>query len=51
MPNQPQGHWPMGRVTSVQEGRDGLVRSVTIQTQSNMLERSPKDIIRLELAP
>ena len=51
MPNQPRGHWPMGRVTSVQEGRDGLVRSVIIQTQSNMLVRSPKDIIRLELAP
>ena len=42
MPNHPRGHWPMGRVTSVQEGRDGLVRSAPFKHSQTCLCVLPK---------
>jgi len=38
-PNTPRGKWPLGRVTKVYPGLDGVVRSVTIKTENSELER------------
>ena len=41
--------WPLGRVTKVFTGRDGLVRSVEIRTSSGTLVRPISKLCRLEL--
>ena len=38
-PNTPRGKWPLGRVTKVHPGLDGVVRSATIKTENSELER------------
>ena len=35
----PRNRWPMGRITEVIKGRDGLVRSAVIKTQYSVLKR------------
>lgn len=42
------GKWPLGRVTEVQHGTDGLVWAATVKTSSREYQRS---IIKLRLIP
>ena len=37
--NTPRGKWPLGRVTFLCHGTDGIVRSVTVKTETTELER------------
>ena len=46
--NTPRNLWPLGIVLEVTEGRDGLVRSVRIRTQSTVLIRPVTKIVMLE---
>ena len=46
--NTPRNLWPLGIVLEVTEGRDGLVRSVRIRTQSTVLTRPVTKIVMLE---
>ena len=34
-----RGHWPMGRVTEVHPSKDGLVRSLSLQTNGTIIKR------------
>ena len=34
-----RGQWPMGRVTEVHPGEDGLVRSVMLKTEKSVFQR------------
>ena len=38
-PNTPRGKWPLGHVTQVHPGLDGILRSATIKTENSELER------------
>ena len=42
------GHWPLGRILETYEGRDGLVRSVLVKTQGQILRRNLRHIIPLK---
>ncbi|XP_018370875.1 PREDICTED: uncharacterized protein LOC108766210 [Trachymyrmex cornetzi] len=44
----PPAKWPLGRVTEVHPGKDGLIRVATIKTQSTVLKRP---IVKLCLLP
>ncbi|KFD61199.1 LOW QUALITY PROTEIN: hypothetical protein M514_00846 [Trichuris suis] len=33
-PQQPRGHWPLGRITHIVEGTDGRVRIATVETKN-----------------
>ena len=44
----PRGEWPIGRVTSVNIGRDGLVRSCTVKTARSELVRPIVKLYLLE---
>ena len=44
----PRNRWPMGRVVDVFTGRDGLVRSASVKTQSNTLKRPVTKLCLLE---
>ena len=46
--NAPRGRWPLGKVDDVNVGRDGLVRSVRLSTQSSQLVRPISKIVFLE---
>ena len=46
--NTPRYLWPLGIVLEVTEGRDGLVRSVRIKTQSTILTRPITKVVMLE---
>ena len=41
--------WPLGRVIAVTHGRDGLVRTVDVQTQSGTFRRPVQRLVKLEL--
>lgn len=43
-----RGHWPLGRVTKIFSGRDGLVRSVEVRTQNTTLIRPIHKLCLLE---
>jgi hypothetical protein len=45
----PRNLWPLGRVVEIHPGRDGKVRSATLQTKATKLKRPIVDLIRLEL--
>ena len=45
----PRNLWPLARVLEVHPGRDGKVRSATLQTKSTKLKRPIVDLVRLEL--
>ena len=45
----PRSSWPLGRIVNVHESRhDGLVRSVTVQTVSSLLEHPIDKIVLRE---
>ena len=44
----PRNRWPMGRITEVIKGRDGLVRSASVKTQSSVLKRPASKLCYLE---
>ena len=46
--NAPRGAWPLGRVSEVNSGRDGLVRSVRLVTKSGQLVRPITKVVLLE---
>ena len=46
--NTPKNLWPLGIVLEVTEGRDGLVRSVKVKTQSTVLTRPITNVVMLE---
>ena len=46
--NTPRHLWPLGLVTKVIEGRDGLVRTVHLKTKSTVLVRPITKIVMLE---
>lgn len=46
----PRGLWPLGKIVEVHPGRDGKVRSVTVQTKCKQLKRPIVDLVRLELS-
>lgn len=46
--NTPRFLWPLGLVVEVKEGRDKLVRTVKVKTQSTCLVRPVSKIVRLE---
>ena len=48
--NTPRGLWPLGRVVSVNEGRDGLVRSARVKTKASELVRPVTKLVMLEEA-
>jgi len=47
--NVSRGEWPLARVTQVHPGRDGLVRTATVQTQKSVLNRPVQLLHRLEI--
>ena len=44
----PRGLWPMGIVTNVKLGEDGLVRTVTVRTKATQIVRPISKIVLLE---
>nr|XP_033204626.1 uncharacterized protein LOC117165315 [Bombus vancouverensis nearcticus] len=40
--NVPSTCWPLGRVVKVHPGADGVIRTATVQTSSNLLDRGVK---------
>ena len=48
--NCPRGMWPLGLVISVNEGRDGMVRSARLRTQNAEMVRPITKLVHLEKA-
>ena len=46
--NMPRGSWPLGLISDVKEGRDGLIRSATIKTKSSVLVRPVNKLVLIE---
>jgi transposase InsO family protein len=46
----PRGLWPLALVLDVNEGRDGLVRSVKVRTKSNVFVRPITKVVKLEMS-
>ena len=46
----PRGKWPLGRIVSTRAGRDGLVRTVEVKTQTSTLQRPIQKLCLLEEA-
>ena len=46
--NTPRSLWPLGLVIEAKQSRDGLVRSVKVRTQSNVLVRPVTKVVMLE---
>jgi len=49
-PSQPRGVWPLGRIVSTCPGRDGMVRAVTVRTQTGEYKRPITKLCLLEEA-
>ena len=47
--NVQRGKWPMGRIIKVHPGKDGLIRTATLQTQGGELRRPVQRLHRLEI--
>lgn len=47
--NTPPLHWPMGRITAIHPGEDGIIRVVTIKTTHGEYKRSVKGIAPLPI--
>lgn len=45
--NVPSMQWPLGRVIKVHPGSDGIIRTATIKTATNTLDRSIKRLVPL----
>ena len=48
--NVSRGKWPLARVTQVHPGRDGLVRTAAVRTETSVLNRPVQRLHRLEIA-
>ena len=48
-PSVPRGSWPLGRVSKVFPGTDGLVRVVEVKTSRGVYRRPVTKVVRLEL--
>ena len=48
--NMPRSQWKLGRVTEVNQGQDGLVRSCRIRTSDSVLVRPIVKLCLLEAA-
>ncbi|XP_052387105.1 uncharacterized protein LOC127933996 [Carassius gibelio] len=46
--NTPRNHWPLGLITQVYPGTDGLVRTVEVKTQAGVFSRPVDKICLLE---
>ncbi len=46
--NTPRNHWPLGLITQVYPGADGLVRTVEVKTQAGVFNRPADKICLLE---
>ena len=49
--NVPSMHWPLGRVIKVLPGADGIIRTATVKTATNILDRGVKRLIPLPCQP
>jgi hypothetical protein len=49
--NIPSIQWPLGRVIKVHHGADGIIRTVTIKTAINTLDRDVKRLVPLPCQP
>lgn len=47
-PTSPRGHWPLGRVTEVLPGPDGVVRTARVTTKTGTYTRPVARLCRLE---
>ncbi|XP_078049863.1 uncharacterized protein LOC144476616 [Augochlora pura] len=45
--NVPSMQWPLGRVIKIHPGSDGIVRTVTVKTATNVFDRSVKKLVPL----
>lgn len=45
----PPSHWPMGRITKLHPGRDGIVRVVSVKTRANETKRAVSRICLLPI--
>ena len=44
----PRAQWPLGRITAVHPGADGLIRKVTVKTGSGEVIRDVRRVCLLE---
>ena len=49
-PNTTRGEWPLGRITEVYSSKDGVVRSPSVRTTSNVLHRPVTKLCLMEAA-
>ncbi|XP_071874181.1 uncharacterized protein [Bombus fervidus] len=49
--NIPSMQWPLGRVIKTHPGADGIIRTVTIKTANNTLDRGVKRLVPLPCQP
>ncbi|XP_060831545.1 uncharacterized protein LOC132915753 [Bombus pascuorum] len=49
--NVPSMQWPLGRVIKVHPGDDGVIRTATIQTAKNIVDRGIKRLVPLPIHP
>ena len=47
--NIPRSQWPLGIITKVITGRDGLTREVEVKTNSSRLRRPVTKLVKLEV--
>lgn len=47
--NAPPLHRPLGRITQIHPGNDGVVRVVTVRTQSGTYKRCTKRVVLLTI--
>ena len=47
---KPRLKWPLGKVTKVHKGKDGLVRAVSLKTERGELMRAVKKLHKLEVS-
>ena len=48
--NRPRLRWPLGRVTEVFEGKDGLIRAVNLKTEKGVITRPVQRLHKLEIS-
>ena len=48
-PSTPRGHWPLGRIVEVYQGKDGHVRVAKVQVGKSQLTRPISNLCALEL--
>ena len=46
--NAPRGHWPLGRISAVHPGPDGIVRTAAVTTRTGTFERPVAKLCLLE---